>query len=247
MKILFSPSETKTSGGDGSFISSNSFIFLELYEKRLKIINKYSNFLKTASTDELSKLFGTKKEAILEKYKEDIFVSPTTKAILRYSGVAYEYLNYDSLGLSQRKYIDENLLIFSNLFGVLSAKDSIPDYKLKQGESFNDLKIEKYYQEHFSKALDKLLENEDVLDLRAGFYEKFYSIKKPYITLKFLKDGKVVSHFAKAYRGLVLRSLAQNGIKKFDDFMKLDIKNLQIQEIKEQKLKKEITFNINGI
>ncbi len=96
-------------------------------------------------------------------------------------------------------------MIFSNLFGVLKASDEIPDYKLKQGESFYDLKIDKFYNDNFSQELDKYLENDDILDLRAGFYEKFYVIKKPYKTLKFIKDGKVVSHFAKAYRGEILK------------------------------------------
>ena len=41
MKILFSPSETKNSGGKEKLIDKNSFIFPELFEKRMEIINKY--------------------------------------------------------------------------------------------------------------------------------------------------------------------------------------------------------------
>lgn len=88
------------------------------------------------------------------------------------------------------------------------------------------------------------MENDDILDLRAGFYEKFYVIKKPYKTLKFIKDGKVVSHFAKAYRGEILKIISQNDIKTFDDFMNLELKNLKLEEIKEQKLKTEIVYSI---
>ena len=96
-----------------------------------------------------------------------------------------------------------------NLFGVLKAGDTgLPDYKLKQGETFSNLKIEKFYMDNFSKVLDEYLENEDIIDLRAGFYEKFYKIEKPYTTMKFIKDGKVVSHWAKAYRGIILKLLA---------------------------------------
>jgi cytoplasmic iron level regulating protein YaaA (DUF328/UPF0246 family) len=136
-------------------------------------------------------------------------------------------------------------LIFSNIFGVIKASDLIPDYKLKQGESFNNLKIEKFYSDNFSKAIDDYLKDEDILDLRAGFYEKFYTIKKPYKTLKFIKDGKVVSHFAKAYRGEILKIIAQNSVKTFEDFMNLELKNLKLEEIKEQKLKTEIVYSIN--
>ncbi|QKF72274.1 peroxide stress protein YaaA [Aliarcobacter faecis] len=245
MKILFSPSETKIAGGDEEFLNKNSFIFPELYEKRLEIVNTYNDFLRTASKEELEKLFGTKKADIIEKYKINIFKSPTMKAIQRYEGVAYDYLDYNNLDKNAQKYIDENTLIFSNLFGVLKASDKIPDYKLKQGETFESLKIEKFYNDNFSNSLDEYLKDEDILDLRAGFYEKFYTIKKTYLTMKFIKDGKVVSHFAKAYRGEILKLLAQKDIKTFDELLNLEIKNLSIVEIKEQKLKKEIVYSIN--
>lgn len=244
MKILFSPSETKKSGRVQKNFDKNSFIFPKLFEKRLQILNSYNEFVQTASIQQLEKLFGTKKEDIIKKYQTDIFSQETMKAIERYEGVAYDYLDYDNLEKSSQKYIDDNVLIFSNLFGVLKASDEIPDYKLKQGESFYDLKIDKFYNDNFSKELDKYLENDDILDLRAGFYEKFYSIKKPYKTLKFIKDGKVVSHFAKAYRGEILKIIAQNDIKTFDYFMNLELKNLKLEEIKEQKLKIEIVYSI---
>lgn len=245
MKILFSPSEAKNSGGDIKKLDKDSLIFEELFHTRLEIINSYNDFLKTASKEELEKLFGTKKSDILDKYKIDIFKSPTIKAIQRYTGVAYDYLSYDSLEKNAQKYVDENVLIFSNLFGVLRASDHIPDYKLKQGETFNNLKIDKFYNENFSKVLDEYLKYEDILDLRAGYYEKFYTIKKPYYTMKFIKDGKVVSHFAKAYRGEVLKLLAQKEIKTFDELINLQIENLKIVEIRELGFKKEITYSIN--
>ena len=50
-------------------------------------------------------------------------------------------MSYNNLEKSSQKYIDDNVLIFSNLFGVLKASDVIPDYKLKQGESFYDLEL----------------------------------------------------------------------------------------------------------
>lgn len=244
MKILFSPSETKIGGGDIKCIDKNSFIFPELFEKRLEILGKYNNYLKNASNNDLEKLFGTKKIEVIEKYKQDIFKSPIMKAIQRYEGVAYDYLNYNSLEVSAQKYIDENTLIFSNIFGVIKADDKIPDYKLKQGESFENLKIDKFYSDNFSQTLDNYLLDEDILDLRAGFYEKFYTIKKPYLTMKFIKEGKVVSHFAKAYRGEILKLLALKNIKTFEQLLNLQIENLSIVEIKEQKLKKEIVYTI---
>ena len=62
--------------------------------------------------------------------------------------------------------------------------------------------------------------------------------------MKFLKNGKTVSHWAKAYRGLVLRELAKHNISSLKEFMSLEIENLRVQEIKKMKNKTEIVYNI---
>ena len=86
--------------------------------------------------------------------------------------------------------------------------------------------------------------NDEILDLRAGYYDKFYKVTKPYTTLKFLKNGKTISHWAKAYRGLVLRELAKNNITTIQEFLNLEIDTLQVKEIKIIKNKTEIVYNI---
>ena len=244
MKILFSPSETKILGGTNPSIKKDSFLFPSLYEKRMEIVKHYQTYITNASNEQLVKLFGTKKEDVIAQYSKNLFDGPTMKAINRYDGVAFDYLEYTKLNSSEQSYIDKNVLIFSNLFGPISSGDLISDYKLKQGETFDNVKIEKFYNENFSSILDETLKDEDLIDLRAGFYEKFYKIKKPYTTMKFIKDGKVVSHWAKAYRGVILKLLAINNIKTIDELMNMQIPNLKIEEIKKQKEKTEIVYSI---
>ena len=244
MKILFSPSETKKTGGFEKPFDKNSFIFSELFEKRLEIVNSYNEFILNATKDELIRVFGVKKDEVIKQYKQDIFTLPTMKAMQRYEGVAFDYLEYEKLAMVEQNYIDENVLIFSNIFGPIRACDLIPDYKLKQGETFDDLKIEKFYHDNFSQKVDEYLQNDDIIELRAGFYEKFYQIKTPYTTMKFIKDGKVVSHWAKAYRGTILKLLAKNSIKTIEELMNMQIENLKIEEIKKQKNKTEIVYSI---
>ena len=53
--------------------------------------------------------------------------------------------------------------------------------------------------------------------------------------MKFIKDGKVVSHWAKAYRGMVLRQIAEKKIKNFDELRKVEFTGLQLIEIQEKK------------
>jgi len=75
------------------------------------------------------------------------------------------------LDKTSQKWIDENVYIFSNLFGVISAGDYIPHYTLKQGSKpgFN---IYAYHHNVFATLLEKINETEPFIDLRAKFYEK---------------------------------------------------------------------------
>jgi len=243
MKILLAPSETKKSGGDHSFRLEN-LLFEELLPHRTKLLHTYINVLQKGDMAVLSKMFGLKKEADILMHKKDIIHQLTMKAIQRYTGVAFDHLDYGSLDEKAQQYIDSHVILFSNLFGPIRASDLIPEYRLKQGEAVGDIKVEKFYHEHSAKLMEAYLADDEILDLRAGFYDKFYTPAKPYTTLKFLKDGKVVSHWAKAYRGIVLREIAKSGIHTIKDFMQLPIKGLSIHEIQTKKNKTEITYVI---
>jgi len=243
MKILLAPSESKSSGGEYSFDPSR-LLFETLLPQRMKLLHRYTNIIQQNDLSILSKMFGLKKASDIERYQVDIIHELTEKAILRYTGVAFEYLDYKALKEKEQGYIDTNVIVFSNLFGALRASDLIPDYKLKQGEMLGDIKVEKFYKEHSQALVEAYLKEEEILDLRAGFYDKFYKPNRPYSTVKFMKNGKVVSHWAKAYRGIVLREIAKANIQNLEDFIALPIEGLVLEEIKEIKYKREIMYSI---
>lgn len=243
MKILLAPSETKKSGGIYAF-DLECLLFESLLPYRANLLHAYSSLLQKGDMSELSKMFGLKKETQILHHKRDLMHEPTMKAIQRYTGVAFDYLGYEALDAKAQTYIDKHVILFSNLFGPIRASDRIPEYKLKQGEPVGELKVEKFYQEHSASLMEAYLKDDEILDLRAGYYDKFYTPKKPYTTLKFIKEGKVVSHWAKAYRGIVLREIAKAGVESIDAFMKLPINNLNIVEIQTKKNKTEITYEI---
>ena len=244
MKILFSPSEAKTAVSSNKFIDRGDFIFPNLYEKRCEILKIYDDFLQTATVEKISKLFGVKNLTDEPSLRESLFKKGAVKAVLRYDGVAYKHLDYRSLDNAAQEFIDKNTLIFSNLFGPVLAADTLPEYKLKQGEHIDGLNLEECYRQNFSGEIDEWLGDDDILDLRAEFYEKFYRIRKPFATFKFVKNGKVVSHYAKAYRGIVVRQVAQNGVKNFDELCKMDIENLRLIDVKKTGLKSEFLVQI---
>ncbi len=240
LKILFSPSEGKLIGGD--YPPLNELLFH--LEDRNEILNEYNELVLSDNKTALHKMFGIKKEEEFKRYTHNIFTAPTCKAIKRYRGVAYDYLDIETLNPKAQEYLEKNCIIFSNLYGPILGGDLITEYKVKQGENIGSIIPEQYYKKAFSNNLDSFLESSDILDLRAGYYDKFYKPTKTYTTLKFMKDGKVVSHWAKAYRGIVLRELASAQISSLDDFSKLNIKGLHVKEIKKIKLKTEIVFDI---
>jgi len=243
MKILLAPSETKKSGGSKAF-NLDKLLFKSLLSSRTKLLHNYINIIQKRDLAVLSKMFGLKKESDILSHAKDIIHEPTMKAIERYTGVAFDYLSYTTLDYASQTYIDKQVVLCSNLFGFLRADDFIPSYRLKQGSLVGDINVEKFYSLNGTALMDSYLENDEILDLRAGFYDKFYKPTKPYTTLKFIKEGKVVSHWAKAYRGIVLREIAKAKVESIDDFMKLPIEGLAIHEIQTKRYKTEIIYNI---
>ena len=257
MKILFSPSESKSDISTYPPISSfyldenfkNKIFQLKkekytLENKRFELINNISNKIQTTNNEILKEIFGT---SDVIKYKINLLTSPTQKAILRYTGVAYQALNYNNMNKKAQDFIDKNVIIFSNIFGAIFASDKIPLYKLKQGKTIDNINIPKYYKTYFSQALDELFENEEIIDLRADFYTKFYNIKKDYYTFKFTKNKKTINHYSKYYRGVFLNILANINKDKrtsIDDFLAYVDKNFVIICTEKVKNKTTITVEI---
>lgn len=239
MKILLAPSETKSRGGTNPFNLADLWNNT-LLQARSKLTQLYLEELK----DDLKskQMFKLKKPSEIEYYRSIGLHSLAAKAVERYTGVAFDYLNYSGLDDKQQKYIDKNVMLFSNLFGPIMAGDLIPEYRMAQGAKIRDIEVDKYYKANSAELLDEYLAGEEILDIRAGYYDRFYVPSKPYTTLKFIKDGKAVSHWAKAYRGIVLREIAKAGIDSLEDFIKLPIENLTIQEIQIKKNKTEIIY-----
>lgn len=239
LKILFSPSEGKKVGGEK--IPQQLFGAENARDEILKI---YNSIVESKNEEDIKKLFGIKKFKDCEQYICNIFDAPLMSAIERYQGVAYDYLQYNELDSITQEYLKNNTIIFSNLYGPLLGSNLIANYKVKQGNSIGDIEPDKFYKKRFSYQLDLYLTGNEILDLRAGYYDKFYKTTAPYTTLKFLKGGKVVSHWAKAYRGIVLREIAKHQIKSLEEFSSLEIEGLSIHEIKSIKNKTEIVYNI---
>jgi len=239
---LFSPSEGKRTGGAFDGLDTDALLFG--LAPRKAILDAYNAIVCGDNPEQVLALFGLKKAEDAQPYIADLYSAPTMPAVERYDGVAYEYLDYPSLDAEAGAYLQARLIIFSNLFGPLRGGDLIPTYKVKQGNSVGGIAPERYYKDAFNAELDALIGDDEILDLRAGYYDKFFRPSRPATTMKFIKEGKVVSHWAKAYRGIVLRHLAQHRFETIDDLLASQIPGLACREILEKKGKREAVFDI---
>lgn len=210
MNILFSPSEEKLKLSSCCNIDNIKDFYINLdlenftfkCDYRKKIILDYLDYF-----DNLDYIFGVKDTLNIIKN----FDNKCYKAIELYQGVSYKTLDYLNLNSKSQAYIDNNVIIFSNLFGPIMASDYIPFYKLKQGIKLKNINQAKMYNNETSHILDDFLTS-NIIDLRAEIYKDYYKIKKPYITFNYFKNGKQLSHNSKKYRGLTLKLLAKNNI-----------------------------------
>ena len=245
LRILFSPSEAKRKGGDGEF-ELGSLLFEDLKPLRKQLLQNYKEIISSLSTEQLKKFFALKSEEEIERYRNlDQLKSPTIKAVERYCGVAYEYLDYPSLPNEAKEYLNRHLIIFSNLFGPIRASDMIPEYRLKQGVALGSIKTEREYKMAATPYLDDCLSSDEVLDLRAGYYNKFYKVSRPHLTMKFLKNGKTLSHWAKAYRGIILRQIALNRVDTLEELLTLCVSGLKLIEIQKSKNHTQVFYEID--
>lgn len=136
----------------------------------------------------------------------ELFTSPTMPALERYTGVLYDALSPSTLE------DQDNLVVCSALFGLVRATDMIPHYRLSGGTKLptNNGETPTMKARWGSLITDALLDADDfIVDLRSGTYQQLGRVKHA-VTVRVEKDGKVVSHFNKHYRGLVARELAGN-------------------------------------
>lgn len=237
MKILFSPSEGKNST---KIISKeDSFDFLDTLavggEELKQNVFRYIEIL-SSEDSVLCKLFGSKNlnsKSILDEMSlcSNMGKSSRIEAIRLYDGVAYKALDFSHLSSNSQEYIFKNVLIFSNLFGMVRADDGLPFYKYNQNFKYNDFGLAQFYKK-LTPKIDRYLQDEKILDLRAEIYIKAYEIKGEHTRVEFLKNGKKVSHYAKYYRGIYLKELSE---KQSDNLEDMQIKDLELIDVKHHK------------
>ena len=211
MKILIPPSEGKAKIKPQEIkFQDTDFIFERSVRQVVRQLNLIDN-------EDLRSIYGTSeaKALLFHRQNEDIFKSRCAHAIERYTGVVYQHLDWNTLSEEGKKYMEDNVLIFSGLFGMTTPLTLIPDYKLKM----NVLSL----QYHWTPILTEALKDEDLIfDLLPQVYRKAYNPNSNTIQIEFKVEGKgntrAAGHYGKAVKGKFIRFLSENQISNMKDF-----------------------------
>ena len=207
MLIVLPPSETKSFGGDHPPLDWDSLSFPELNSVRKQIAADL-----VALDDPFTVLGISDKLAAEVEANQQLLTSPTTPAILRYTGVLYDALSADTLPDEAL----QRLAIGSALFGLVRAGDLIPHYRLSGGTKLptRSSSPTPTLKSRWGGLITEVLSSADdlMVDLRSGTYQQLGKLKTA-ITVRVESvqpDGsrKVVSHFNKHYKGELARVLA---------------------------------------
>ena len=214
MRILLSPSETKSVGGAGAPLDLAALSLPSLTDTRQKVADA---LVSVCSEDpaQAQQALGLS-DALADEVTLDaqLWTSPTAPALTRYTGVLYDALDQASFTKATRARAVSRLWIGSALFGLVAAGDPIPHYRLSAGTKLPGLgTLRATWREALTGAVAPW-SDEVVLDLRSGGYHQLGPVPGA-VTVDVVTeypDGsrKVVSHFSKHHKGLLARTLANS-------------------------------------
>jgi cytoplasmic iron level regulating protein YaaA (DUF328/UPF0246 family) len=153
-----------------------------------------------------------------------LLTSPTRPAADLYTGVLYDSLGLASLPVPARRRANRWLLVFSGLWGALRMGDRIPPYRLSADVVLPGLgTLAAYWREPLAAAMAGPARTGLVLDLRSTGYAALWrpdpEVADRTVTLRVVQEIRpgdpssrtVVSHFNKATKGRLVRSLLLDG------------------------------------
>ena len=146
--------------------------------------------------------------------------APTARADTVYSGVLYEALDLASLDAAARRRATSWLAVTSGLFGLLRPSDRVPAYRLSGDVALPGIgTVSTYWSRRLDPAVREAAGRGLVVDLRSSTYASFWrpsaDLARTVVTVRVLHESggtrKVVSHFNKATKGRLVRSLLADG------------------------------------
>ena len=207
-----------------------------------------NNLLKKYNTSELMEMMSINPSLAQETYNYiyQFEENPNTFEVVNlYNGIAYQSLNYSSLGTDLQAYGNKHLKILSGLYGMLNPLDQIYPYRLEMqtlldndcGETLYD-----YWKTILTERLGQLLKDQKAkvwLNLASKEYTKVIDKKKLSKDIEIItpvfketigdKYKQIVVYVKKA-RGLMARYAIENKIQSSEDLKNFDCEGYTYSE-----------------
>ena len=226
MKIIFSPSKEMREEN----IFKNKKI--EFTEPKFKDkTNILINVLNKKSIDEIENIMKLKGELLNKTYK-DIQSYGKLKcipAVSMYYGVSFKELELEDYSEKTLKYLKNNLLILSALYGASLAFDLLKKYRLDMTMSITDKGLYNFWKKDVNDYISNILDKDEILlNLASSEFSRLIDNKKILminIDFKEEKDGnyKSISTYSKKARGKFLNYLVKNQIDNLEEIVKIKL------------------------
>lgn len=218
MLVLLPPSEGKASSGRGAPLKPESLSLPGLAEARAAVLDELVE-LCAADEEKAREVLGLSEGLRGEVAKNtELRTAGARPAGEIYTGVLYDSLGLATLDAAARKRADRSLLVFSGLWGAVRVGDRIPSYRCSMGVKLPGLGA---LGAHWRGAMASVLPEEAgdglVLDLRSSAYASAWkpkgelAVRTATVRVLHAPTRKVVSHFNKATKGRIVRSLLEAG------------------------------------
>ncbi|MET9828806.1 peroxide stress protein YaaA [Streptomyces sp. NPDC006385] len=218
MLVLLPPSEGKASSGRGAPLKPESLSLPGLGEARAAVLDELVE-LCAADEDKAREVLGLSEGLRGEVAKNaGLRTAGARPAGEIYTGVLYDALDLASLDAAAKKRAARALLVFSGLWGAVRVTDKIPSYRCSMGVKLPGLgALGAHWRAPMADVLPEAAGDGLVLDLRSSAYAAAWKPKGEVAgrtaTVRVLHapTRKVVSHFNKATKGRIVRSLLTAG------------------------------------
>ncbi|MEU6989197.1 peroxide stress protein YaaA [Streptomyces sp. NPDC046465] len=226
MLVLLPPSEGKAPSGRGAPLKPETLSLPGLTEARQAVLDELVE-LCSADEEKARTVLGLSEGLRGEVAKNaELRTAGARPAGEVYTGVLYDALDLASLDAAAKRRAARSLLVFSGLWGAVGVHDKIPSYRCSMGVKLPGLgALGPYWRGPMADVLPEAAGAGLVLDLRSSAYAAAWKPKgevaERTATVRVLhaqvdeKTGtekrSVVSHFNKATKGRIVRSLLTTG------------------------------------
>ncbi|MFJ4712031.1 peroxide stress protein YaaA [Streptomyces sp. NPDC088785] len=218
MLVLLPPSEGKAASGRGAPLKPESLSLPGLARARATVLDELVELCaadETKAREVLGLSEGLRGEVAKNAGLRTAGARPAGEI---YTGVLYDALDLASLDAAAKKRAARSLLVFSGLWGAVRVTDRIPSYRCSMGVKLPGLgALGPYWKAPMAEVLPAAAGDGLVLDLRSAAYAAAWkptgelAERTAGVRVLHAPTRKVVSHFNKATKGRIVRSLLQSG------------------------------------